>query len=60
MLIWIEDIYIHDQIRKNYGDLTALAESINTHGLINPITVMRNGDRYVLIAGFRKIGRAHV
>lgn len=55
MLIWIEDIYIHDRIRKNYGDLTALAESINTHGLINPITVMQNGDRYVLIAGFRRL-----
>lgn len=55
MLIWIESIDIPERIRKDYGDLSVLAESISTHGLINPITVMRSGERYVLIAGFRRL-----
>jgi ParB family transcriptional regulator, chromosome partitioning protein len=35
--------------------LTALAESIRTHGLLHPIVVERDGARYQLVAGERRL-----
>lgn len=53
--IKIEDIRIPERIRKDDGDIAALAHSISRHGLINPITLMKSNDEYVLIAGYRRL-----
>ena len=55
MEVKISDIRITDRIRKDNGDISELAESIKTHGLINPITLMESEEGYVLIAGFRRL-----
>ena len=55
MLIRIDEIKIPERVRKDFGDLKNLAESIRRYGLINPITVMASDDGYILIAGFRRL-----
>lgn len=44
------------QPRKTFDPaaIDELAQSIRTHGLIQPITVRRNGDRYQIISGERR------
>jgi ParB family chromosome partitioning protein len=46
-----------EQPRRHFEDeaLTALAESIRTHGLLHPIVVERAADRYRLVAGERRL-----
>ena len=39
-------------------DLTELASSLNEHGLVQPIVVRSQGDRYQLIAGQRRLAAA--
>lgn len=51
----IKDIKEGNRIRKDYGDLEDLAESIKTNGLIHPVVINTAG---VLIAGGRRF-RAH-
>ncbi len=48
------------QPRKNFDEdrLYELAESIKSHGLLQPIVVIPAGDRYILVAGERRL-RAH-
>lgn len=41
--------------RKKLGDLTSLQDSIRRVGLINPITVTREGADYILVAGERRL-----
>ena len=48
----ISDIKIGARIRKNLGDLTTLAASIETLGLLQPIVVDPDG---VLICGHRRL-----
>lgn len=55
MGVKISDIRVVDRIRQDNGDLSDLTESIKTHGLINPITIMEADDGYILIAGFRRL-----
>lgn len=55
MKIQICDIRITDRIRKDNGDLQALAESIKKFGQIQNIVVMESDKGYVLIAGFRRL-----
>ena len=45
-----------DQPRKNFDKdgLEALSDSIKQHGIIQPITVQKKGDRYIIIAGERR------
>ncbi|MBQ7453106.1 MAG: ParB/RepB/Spo0J family partition protein [Clostridia bacterium] len=45
-----------DQPRKNFDDksLKELAQSIKTHGVIQPIIVAKKGERYIIIAGERR------
>ncbi|MBO4569595.1 MAG: ParB/RepB/Spo0J family partition protein [Clostridia bacterium] len=45
-----------NQPRKIFDDksLNELAQSIKTHGVIQPIIVAKKGDRYVIIAGERR------
>lgn len=55
-MVPLEKIRIADRIRKDNGDIDALAESIRERGLINPITVMETSDgSYALIAGLRRL-----
>ena len=55
MLIRISEIQIKKRIRKDFGNLNELAESMNIHGLMNPIVITR--DR-ILIAGQRRLESA--
>ncbi|MEJ5340882.1 MAG: ParB/RepB/Spo0J family partition protein [Thermogutta sp.] len=41
-------------------ELMQLAESLSTHGLLQPIVVRRNGDRYQLVAGERRLRAARI
>lgn len=44
-----------DNPRKNIGDVTDLAASIKTNGLLTPLSVVSNGERYRVIAGHRRL-----
>ena len=44
-----------DNPRKNIGDVTDLAASIKTNGLLAPLSVVPNGERYMVIAGHRRL-----
>lgn len=48
------------QPRNNFSDgaLNDLAESIKEHGIIQPLIVTKNGERYELIAGERRLRSA--
>ena len=52
MLIDINKIVVGDRIRKDFGDLTDLTESIKKNGLIHPIAINKN---YELLAGERRL-----
>ena len=58
-LIPISTVLVSPRIRKDTGDIQALAVDLGKHGLINPITVMdcQNGS-YQLIAGLRRLEAA--
>ena len=55
MLVRISEIQIKKRIRKDSGNINELAESMNVHGLMNPIVLTRD---YQLIAGFRRLESA--
>ena len=44
-----------DNPRKNIGDVNDLAASIKTNGLLSPLSVVPNGERYRVIAGHRRL-----
>ena len=45
-----------EQPRKRFSDagLRELAESIKSNGIIQPLVVSKNGDRYIIVAGERR------
>lgn len=43
-----------DQPRKNFENIEELAESIKEYGLLNPIVLSKNNDKYEIIAGERR------
>lgn len=49
-----------NQPRKTFGadELSALAQSITRYGIINPLTVRQQGDKYELISGERRLRAA--
>jgi len=55
MLIQINDIKVKRRIRKDMGDITALADSMKRYGQISPILLTKNN---VLIAGGRRLEAA--
>ncbi|GHT68900.1 chromosome partitioning protein ParB [Spirochaetia bacterium] len=55
MQIPIEDIIVKKRVRKNLGDIGALAESLKRFGQISPIVVSKKN---VLIAGGRRLEAA--
>lgn len=44
-----------DNPRKHLGDVTDLAASIKANGLLSPLSVVPNGERYMVIAGHRRL-----
>ena len=52
MILKIKDVKIGQRVRDEYGDMQALAESIQEHGLLHPIVVDSD---YNLIAGCRRL-----
>jgi ParB family chromosome partitioning protein len=55
MQIPIEDIVVKKRIRKDFGDLDSLAESLKKYGQISPIVISKKN---VLIAGGRRLEAA--
>lgn len=51
-LMAVSQIRIGERVRKDMGDIGALAESIRVHGLLHPPAITSDG---VLIAGHRRI-----
>lgn len=51
-----------DQVRKNFeiNSIYELAESIRTHGIIQPLIVYKFGDKYKLVAGERRYRAAKI
>jgi ParB/RepB/Spo0J family partition protein len=45
-------------VREDLGDLTELAASIRSVGVLQPITVAAKGERFTLIYGHRRLGAA--
>ncbi len=43
------------QKRKAYGDIRTLADSISARGLMNPISVVKLGESYVIVSGHRRV-----
>lgn len=52
MILKIKDVKIGQRVRDEYGNMEALAESIQEHGLLHPIVVDSD---YNLIAGCRRL-----
>ena len=55
MLVPVEDIKVNKRIRKDMGDISALAESMKRFGQISPIVITKKN---VLIAGGRRLEAA--
>jgi len=55
MLVRIDDIKVNKRVRKDMGDIAALAESMKRFGQISPIVITKKN---VLIAGGRRLEAA--
>lgn len=56
MLIDIDKIKVENRIRKDFGNITELAEDIKQNGLINPPVVIAESDgAFTLLAGERRL-----
>ena len=55
MQMAVADIVLNYRVRKNLGDINALTDSMKRYGLLNPITVTKEGE---LIAGHRRLESA--
>jgi len=55
MLVPIEDIKVRKRIRKDMGDIAALADSMKRFGQISPILITKKN---VLVAGGRRLEAA--
>ena len=55
MLVPIEDIKARKRLRKDMGDISAMADSLKRFGQINPIVINKKN---VLIAGERRLEAA--
>lgn len=52
----LNDIVAEGRVRVDFGDIQALAASINKHGLIQPLAVQQREDgKYELLAGGRRL-----
>lgn len=48
-----------EQPRKQFDDIEELAENIKEHGLLQPITVVKKDDKYMIVSGERRY-KAHL
>lgn len=55
MLVPIEDIKVKKRVRKDMGDISALADSMNRFGQISPILITKKNE---LVAGGRRLEAA--
>ena len=55
MKILISDIKFSRRIRKDIGNITRLKDSIESHGLLQPVIINQNNE---LLAGYRRIEAA--
>jgi len=55
MLVPIDDIKVKKRVRKDMGDISALADSMKRYGQISPIVITKNN---VLLAGGRRLEAA--
>jgi ParB family chromosome partitioning protein len=55
MQVPIEDIIVKKRIRKDQGDIAALADSLKRYGQISPVVINRKN---ILIAGGRRLEAA--
>lgn len=55
MQIPLRDIVVKNRIRKDLGDLSGLKDSIQRHGILNPIVINEHNE---LIAGHRRLESA--
>ncbi|MCL2602188.1 MAG: ParB N-terminal domain-containing protein [Treponema sp.] len=55
MLVPIEDIKVKNRLRKDLGDIAALAESMKRFGQISPIMITKKNE---LVAGGRRLEAA--
>lgn len=51
----ISKISIKKRIRKELGDIDTLAKTIERYGLLNPITVSKYKEKFLLLAGERRL-----
>ena len=56
----LDQIELHENARSDLGDLTELAASIAHDGVTQAITVYREGDRYVLWMGHRRVAASRL
>jgi len=54
-MIPISNIIVEERLREDLGNLKILGKTISVHGLLNPITVFRRENKYVLVAGERRL-----
>jgi len=52
MKVAINEIVIHERVRREIGDISSLMKSMQDHGQLNPITITRANE---LIAGHRRL-----
>ena len=55
MKVKLSDIKVRNRIRKDLGNIEALSDSLNRHGLFSPILITSD---YRLIAGERRLEAA--
>jgi site-specific DNA-methyltransferase (adenine-specific) len=51
----ISSIIVGERFREEYGDIDTLASSLKREGQIQPLAVKQDGDKYILLAGGRRI-----
>lgn len=60
--ISLSSIVVREQVRTKFNDesLRELAENIKVNGLIQPLVIHREGDKFVLICGERRFRAMHL
>ena len=60
--IALSDIVVRDQVRTKFNDdsLRELADNIKENGLIQPLVIHREGNKFVLICGERRFRAMHL
>lgn len=61
-MLALDRITVLEQVRTEFDDdsLKELAEDIAARGILQPLTVRADGDRFILVAGERRLRAAHL